>query len=254
MKISQRPIPTSIPNLNVHPVLARVYAARGVTKPDQLELVLKRLEPWYNMKGISEAVELLIPIVTAGKRLLVVGDFDVDGATSTALVIRSLTLLGATQLDYLVPNRFDFGYGLSPELVDVAAERKPDLIMTVDNGIASIAGVERAASYGIPVLVTDHHLAAEFLPKAAAIVNPNQPDCAFTSKAACGCTVAFYLMLALRAKLVELKLLPNPAPNLAQLLDLVALATVVDVVPLDNNNRSEERRVGKECRSRLSAY
>lgn len=237
MQISQRKNLNSSSNLPVHPVLARVYAARGVTEPDQLELVLKRLEPWYNMKGISEAVELLIPIVTAGKRLLVVGDFDVDGATSTALVIRSLTLLGATQLDYLVPNRFDFGYGLSPELVDVAAERKPDLIMTVDNGIASIAGVERAAAYGIPVLVTDHHLAADELPQAAAIVNPNQPGCEFVSKAACGCTVAFYLMLALRAKLVELKLLPNPAPNLAQLLDLVALATVADVVPLDNNNR-----------------
>lgn len=237
MLIRQRSTSNTLVNLPVHPVLARVYAARGVTEPDQLELVLKRLEPWYNMKGIAEAVDLLIPIVTEGKRLLIVGDFDVDGATSTALVIRALTMLGATHLDYLVPNRFDFGYGLSPELVDVAVERKLDLIMTVDNGTASIEGVERAASYGIPVLVTDHHLAAEFLPKAAAIVNPNQPGCAFTSKAACGCTVAFYVMLALRAKLSELNLLPNPAPNLAQLLDLVALATVADVVPLDHNNR-----------------
>lgn len=238
MQIRERTIATSFTsNLSVHPVLARVYAARGITEPDQLELVLQRLQPWYSLKGIEQAVELLLPVVTEGKRLLVVGDFDVDGATSTALVIRALRLLGATQLDYLVPNRFDFGYGLSPELVDVALERKPDLIMTVDNGIASIEGVERAASYGIPVLVTDHHLAAALLPKAAAIVNPNQPGCEFPSKAACGCTVAFYVMLALRAKLAELKLLPNPAPNLAQLLDLVALATVADVVPLDNNNR-----------------
>ena len=237
MQISERIVPTLTTHLAVHPVLARVYAARGVTEPDQLELVLQRLEPWYNLKGITAAVELLIPVVTEGKRLLVVGDFDVDGATSTALVIRALRMLGATQLDYLVPNRFDFGYGLSPELVDVAAERKPDIIMTVDNGIASMEGVERAASYGIPVLVTDHHLAAAELPKAAAIVNPNQPGCEFVSKAACGCTVAFYVMLALRAKLVELNLLPQPAPNLAQLLDLVALATVADVVPLDKNNR-----------------
>lgn len=237
MQISERNIPRVNSDLPLHPVLARVYAARGVTEADQLELVLKRLEPWYHLKDIAAAVELLIPIVTDHKRLLVVGDFDVDGATSTALVIRALRMLGATQLDYLVPNRFDFGYGLSPELVDVALERKPDLIMTVDNGIASIEGVERAGSYGIPVLVTDHHLAAAEMPKAAAIVNPNQPGCEFPSKAACGCTVAFYVMLALRAKLVEQALLPNPAPNLAQLLDLVALATVADVVPLDANNR-----------------
>lgn len=237
MQIRQRRVNESSSNLPVHPVLARVYAARGVTHTDELELVLKRLEPWYQMQGIAEAVELLLPIVTENKRLLVVGDFDVDGATSTALVIRALSMLGATHLDYLVPNRFDFGYGLSPELVDVAVERKPDLIMTVDNGIASVAGVERAAAFGIPVLVTDHHLAADVLPKAAAIVNPNQPGCEFPSKAACGCTVAFYLMLALRAKMAELNLLPQPAPNLAQLLDLVALATVADVVPLDKNNR-----------------
>lgn len=233
--IRTRQYPQTV-SLPVHPVLARIYAARGIVNAAELELSLKQLLPYHHLKGIEQAVELLLPVVLEQKKLLIVGDFDVDGATSTALAIRALRLMGATQIDYLVPNRFDFGYGLSPELVDVALTFKPDLIMTVDNGIASHDGIDKAQAHGVPVLVTDHHLAAATLPNAAAIVNPNQPGCEFASKAACGCTVVFYLMLALRAKLVELGALTN-APNLAQLLDLVALASVADVVPLDSNNR-----------------
>ncbi|MFY9179446.1 MAG: single-stranded-DNA-specific exonuclease RecJ [Venatoribacter sp.] len=237
MLITERQLPTDFPSLPVHPILARIYASRGVKHEQELELTLKHLIPWNQLKDIDKAVALLLPIVQQGKKLLIVGDFDVDGATSTALTIRALRALGATQVSYLVPNRFDYGYGLSPELAQVALQQAPDLIMTVDNGIASHAGIELAKRSGVPVLVTDHHLPAATLPSAAAIVNPNQPDCRFPSKAACGCTVAFYVMLALRAKLVELNALPEPAPNFAELLDLVALATVADVVPLDRNNR-----------------
>lgn len=236
-KIIQRPLPEQWHLPGLHPVVQRVYAARGINSADDLENGLKSLLPYQSMKGINEAVALLIPVVTEQKRLLIVGDFDVDGATSTAVAIRALRLLGAVNIEYLVPNRFDFGYGLSPELVAVALPMAPDLIMTVDNGIASHEGVAAAAQAGVPVLVTDHHLAAATLPDAAAIVNPNQPGCDFPSKAACGCAVVFYLMLALRAELLRRGLLPEPAPNMAQLLDLVALATVADVVPLDHNNR-----------------
>ncbi|MFC3679516.1 single-stranded-DNA-specific exonuclease RecJ [Bacterioplanoides pacificum] len=235
--IISRPLPAHWQLNSLHPRLQRIYAARGVTREQQLELQLKHLLPWQTLKGIDAAVELLLPVVRDQQKLLVVGDFDVDGATSTALAIRALKLMGATQLDYLVPNRFDFGYGLSPELVAVAARRQPDLIMTVDNGIASVAGVAAAHQAGIKVLVTDHHLAGDELPAADAIVNPNQPGCEFASKAACGCSVVFYVMLALRSRLLQLDLLPAAGANMAQLLDLVALATVADVVPLDYNNR-----------------
>ena len=235
--ITRRSLPSEWNLPGLPPLLQRIYAARGVTSAGDLELGLGALIPYQQMKGIAEAVELLLPVVTEGRRLLVVGDFDVDGATSTALAIRALSMLGAVDVQYLVPNRFDFGYGLSPELVEVAITMKPDLIMTVDNGIASVEGVKAAAAAGIPVLVTDHHLPGDTLPDAAAIVNPNQPGCPFPSKAACGCTVVFYLMLALRATMKERGLLAEPAPNMGRLLDLVALATVADVVPLDHNNR-----------------
>ncbi|MDP2507275.1 MULTISPECIES: single-stranded-DNA-specific exonuclease RecJ [unclassified Oceanobacter] len=224
----------------IPPVLQRVYAARGVTTAEQTQLSLQQLLPYHSMKGIAAAVDLLLPVIQQQRRLLIVGDFDVDGATSTALAIRALRMMGASCIDYLVPNRFDFGYGLTPELVEVAVSRRPDLIMTVDNGIAAMAGVRAATQYGIPVLVTDHHLPADQLPNAAAIVNPNQPGCDFPSKAACGCTVVFYLMLALKARLIENGYFASKAmepPNLVQLIDLVALATVADVVPLDLNNR-----------------
>ncbi len=226
---------------DLHPVLSRVYMSRGISDVDDLNLQLAGLIPYHEMLGIEEAVTALLPVVTEGKRLLVVGDFDADGATSTAVALRALTMMGARDLDYLVPNRFDFGYGLSPELVAVAVERRPDLIMTVDNGIASVSGVAAANAAGIPVVVTDHHLPGEDLPDALAIVNPNQHGCAFPSKAACGCTVVFYLMLALRARLAEAgwfdRIGTGQPPNLASLIDLVALATVADVVPLDKNNR-----------------
>jgi len=235
-QIQDRTVPPAPELSGLPPVLSRVYRSRGVTSQAELELQLKQLIPYHSMRDIDAAVTALVPVVTEGKRLLVVGDFDADGATSTAVVLRALRMMGAADVDYLVPNRFDFGYGLSPELVAVARERTPDLILTVDNGIASVAGVAAANAAGIPVVVTDHHLPGDELPEALAIVNPNQHGCDFPSKAACGCVVVFYLMLALRARLMEMQALPVPV-NLASLLDLVALATVADVVPLDGNNR-----------------
>ena len=236
-QIHTRSVSELTPLGHLHPVLQRVYSGRGVASADELELSLKGLLPFHSMKGMAAAVEALVPVVTEGRRLLVVGDFDADGATSTAVALRALSMMGAAHVEYLVPNRFDFGYGLSPELVDVARGMSPDLILTVDNGIAAISGVAAANAAGIPVVVTDHHLAGDELPDALAIVNPNQPGCAFPSKAACGCTVVFYLMLALRSALIERQWFTAPPPNLASLIDLVALATVADVVPLDHNNR-----------------
>lgn len=227
---------------DLHPLLGRIYAARGIDKTASLDLGLSELFPYHSLKGINEAVTALLPVVFEQKKLLVVGDFDADGATSTALVIRALHIMGAKNLDYLVPNRFDFGYGLSPELVEVALSKQPDLILTVDNGISSVEGVAAANQAGIPVIITDHHLPGQQIPDAVAIVNPNQSGCDFPSKAACGCTLAFYLMLALRAELNKQNwfvgsCFSGQPPNLAELLDLVALATVADVVPLDHNNR-----------------
>ena len=189
--IHQREYATNPALSELGPVLSQIYSARGITQTDELELTLKALAPFHSLKGVDRAVSALITVVREQKKLLVVGDFDADGATSTALVIRALRMLGATQLDYLVPDRFELGYGLSPGLVELARERKPDLIMTVDNGIASVAGVEAANRAGIPVIVTDHHLPGDALPDALAIVNPNQPGCEFPSKSACGCAGIF---------------------------------------------------------------
>ena len=223
----------------LHPVLARAYALRQVTAPREVEYRLQHLLPMEGLKGMEEAVTLLQEVLLAEGHILVVGDFDADGATSCALALRALRSMGG-RVSYLVPNRFEYGYGLTPEIVAVAAARRPDLIVTVDNGIASLAGVEAAARRNIPVLVTDHHLPAERLPAAAAIVNPNQPGDDFPSKHLAGVGVIFYVMMALRARLRDsgwFAARGGEAPNMAALLDLVALGTVADVVPLDVNNR-----------------
>lgn len=222
------------------PLLARVYASRGIVSVDELNHSLDKLLPFHQLKGIGEAVSLLCQALAEQWRILVVGDFDADGATSTTLAVKGLRMLGAADVDFLVPNRFEYGYGLTPEIVAVAAERQPDLIVTVDNGISSISGVAAAQQAGIKVLVTDHHLPGESLPHAEAIVNPNQPGDIFPCKNLAGVGVIFYTMLALRSHLREqgwFDLQGIAVPNLATLLDLVALGTVADVVQLDHNNR-----------------
>ena len=221
----------------LHPLLARLYAARGVTDKAELDYELKSLLPPAALTHASDAAQMLADAIEAEARLLIVGDYDCDGATATAVGMRALKMLGA-EVDFLLPDRFKLGYGLSPEIVDLAAQQSPDLIITVDNGIASIEGVNRAREHGIATLITDHHLPAEMLPEADCIVNPNQPGCAFPSKCIAGVGVMFYVMLALRAELRERGFfIDKPEPNFASLLDLVALGTVADVVKLDRNNR-----------------
>jgi single-stranded-DNA-specific exonuclease len=221
----------------VHPLLARLYAARGIKSADELDTSLAKLIPPTQMKGAVEAGRLLADSIAAQQRILIIADYDCDGATACALGLRGLRMFGAS-VDYLVPNRFETGYGLSPEVVAIAAQKKPDLIVTVDNGIASVEGIAAANALGMRVLVTDHHLPGDTLPDAAVIVNPNQPGCTFPSKALAGCGVMFYVLLALRAELRSRGAFADrPEPNLGSLLDLVALGTVADVVPLDCNNR-----------------
>ena len=220
--------------------LKRIYANRGITNPAELLLTLDQLHPPQQLKGVAEAAELLADAVEGDGRVLIVGDFDADGATSSAMAVSVLRQMGLREVAYLVPNRFEFGYGLTPEIVELAAAQMPDLIVTVDNGISSVEGVAAAQSMGISVLVTDHHLPGEQLPSAEVIVNPNQPDCAFPSKALAGVGVMFYVLSALRAELRRRDWFDGeglPEPNLADALDLVALGTVADVVPLDRNNR-----------------
>ncbi len=231
------PADASLPD-DLPPLLLRLYLHRGVKTAAELERGAKYLLPWQSLGGIDAAVALLHRMLTGGQRIMVVGDFDADGATSTALTVLALRSMGGN-VDYLVPNRFDDGYGLSPEVVEQARARGAEMILTVDNGISSHAGVETAAAHGIPVLITDHHLPGETLPAADAIVNPNLSDSAFPSRALAGVGVAFYLMLALRAHLREQGWFTpqRSEPNLAAWLDLVALGTVADVVPLDANNR-----------------
>ncbi|EEB0379243.1 single-stranded-DNA-specific exonuclease RecJ [Salmonella enterica subsp. enterica serovar Give] len=222
------------------PLLRRLYASRGVRSARELERSVKGMLPWQQLSGIDNAVEILYNAFREGIRIIVGGDFDADGATSTALSVLGMRALGCDNISYLVPNRFEDGYGLSPEVVDQAKARGAQLIVTVDNGISSHAGVAHAKTLGIPVIVTDHHLPGDTLPDAEAIINPNLRDCEFPSKSLAGVGVAFYLMLALRTFLRdkgwfdERNIAP---PNLAELLDLVALGTVADVVPLDANNR-----------------
>lgn len=239
--IKRRQAPDTRPLLNsVHPVLARLFASRNIKSMDQLEYSLKNILPFQGLKGIDQAVARLVVALEKQHKIIIVGDFDADGATSTALAIQSLELLGYKNIGYLVPNRFKFGYGLTPEIVEVAMQQKPNLIITVDNGISSIEGVLTANKLGIDVIVTDHHLAGSVIPDATAIVNPNQPGCEFASKSLPGVGVIFYVMLALRAGLRELGWFKNnniAEPNFAVLLDLLALGIVADVVSLDYNNR-----------------
>ena len=275
----------------VHPLLARLFAARGVRSADELDDGLGRLLPPASLQGATAAATLLADAIAAGRRICVVADYDCDGATACAVALRGLAMLGARPgtLGYVVPDRAVHGYGLTPAIVDLAldgpADRRPELLVTVDNGIASSAGVAHAQARGLQVLVTDHHLPAlgadgsVELPPAEVIVNPNQPGCGFASKSLAGVGVMFYVLLALRAEqrvrgLYDAADPSKPQPRLDTLLDLVALGTVADVVKLDDNNRrlvaqglkrvragrgrSEERRVGKECyspcRSRWSPY
>ncbi|MGL6030060.1 MAG: single-stranded-DNA-specific exonuclease RecJ [Legionella sp.] len=241
MLIKQRPVPAISLHLpDVPAVLKRIYAARGISDASQLDKQLQTLLPFNSLKGIEAACLRLETALRLQQRILIIGDFDADGATSTALAISALRSFGVQTVEYLVPNRFEFGYGLTPAIVDVAFQWKPDLIITVDNGIASFDGVARANELGIDVLITDHHLPAETIPDACAIVNPNQEGCAFPSKSIAGVGVIFYVMLALRRHLhtAEWFKTNNIAePNMASFLDLVALGTVADVVGLDQNNR-----------------
>jgi len=225
----------------IPPLLQRIYQSRGVAHPGALDYQLASLLPFTGLKGIEQAAMLLSDAIVAQKRLLIIGDYDADGATSTALAVRALRLLGAEQVDFLVPNRFEYGYGLTPEIVEVASsEYHPQVIITVDNGIASYQGVARANELGINVVITDHHLPGHEIPEASAIVNPNQADDTFASKHLAGVGVIFYVMLAVRQQLRQREWFSSsqrPEPNMASLLDLVALGTVADVVPLDHNNR-----------------
>ncbi|MEA5446172.1 single-stranded-DNA-specific exonuclease RecJ [Gammaproteobacteria bacterium AB-CW1] len=238
----RQPDPTVSPGaqtLSVHPVLRRVYAARGIHSVEDIDYRAARLLPPKGLDGLSEAAALVSRHLSEGP-ILIVGDFDADGATATALLKSGLEAMGAAAVDYLVPNRFDFGYGLSPELLEVARERDPALIITVDNGISSIEGVAAARAAGIDVLVTDHHLPGETLPGANAILNPNLPGQGFASPHLAGVGVAFYLLLGLRQHLRDAQWFEQqaiPEPSLAEWLDLVALGTVADLVPLDRNNR-----------------
>ena len=235
--VRRRPRCAPLPHLP--PLLARVYAHRGVADASELEDGLAHLLPYHDLKGIDAATDLLAEALSRNESILVVGDFDADGATASAVAVKGLRAMGA-QVDFLVPDRFRYGYGLTPAIVEKAAERQPALLVTVDNGIASLAGVQRAHELGMRVLVTDHHLAGERLPEAEAIVNPNQPGDPFPSKNLAGVGVIFYVLSALRARLRADGWFARrglPEPRLGDLLDLVALGTVADVVPLDHNNR-----------------
>jgi single-stranded-DNA-specific exonuclease len=241
-KIINRDVPDGI-NLpdSIHPVLKRIYASRNIKSSEDLDYSLGSLIPYEELGGINDAVILLQEMMTQKKRILIVADFDADGATSCALAIRGLTAMGAEDVIYVVPNRFEHGYGLSPKIVDVALDHDPDLIVTVDNGISSISGVEHAKKNGIKVLITDHHLPGDKLPSADVIINPQLKDNKFPSKNLAGVGVVFYILLALRAKLKAENWFDEKNikyPNLANLLDLVALGTISDLVPLDKNNRT----------------
>ena len=255
--ITTRPCPddarTALEQAGLAPAWARLYAARGVTHPEQIAHRLPQLLPPAGLLHIERAANLLAHAIEEKQRLLIIADYDADGATACAVGVRGLRMLGA-RVDYLVPNRLEHGYGLTPDIVKLAAARQPDLLVTVDNGIAAVDGVAAANALGIPVLVTDHHLPGDALPNAACIVNPNQPGCTFASKNLAGVGVMFYVLLALRAELRQRGAYAEQGePDLRTLLDLVALGTVADVVRLDANNRTlvaqglARMRAGKAC-------
>ncbi len=256
VEIRRRPRAGRFHGTSLHPVLQRIYDARQIEHHRQLERELDRLIPFTELMNIDAAAQHLYQALQRQQKILVVGDFDADGATSSALALRALRAFGCRQVDFLVPNRFEFGYGLTPEIVDVALKRRPDLIITVDNGISSIDGVASARAAGIDVLVTDHHLPAECLPDANVIVNPNQRGDRFPSKHLAGVGVIFYVMLALRSLLRRQGWFAAQRiaePNMGRFLDLVALGTVADLVPLDENNRVlvyqgiQRIRAGRAC-------
>ncbi|MCG6235058.1 single-stranded-DNA-specific exonuclease RecJ [Vibrio furnissii] len=241
IEIQRRPEPdlAQLPD-TIPPLLRRIYLNRGVSSVEQLEKAAKALHSYQQLHGIDAAVELLFEAIKQQKRIIVVGDFDADGATSSALSVLALRMLGSHNVDYLVPNRFEDGYGLSPEVVEQALAMNAEMIMTVDNGVSSIEGVRFAKQHGLSVLVTDHHLPGAELPEADAMVNPNLQQCAFPSKALAGVGVAFYLMMALCVYMRRCGWFAEQGmaePKLMELIDLVALGTVADVVPLDENNR-----------------
>ena len=246
---------------DLHPVIDRIYRGRNIANLDDLENGLKGLTHFNVLKGMPQAAQILADAVVQNKRIIIVGDFDADGATSTSVCILALRAMGYQNVDFLVPNRFDFGYGLSVPIVDEAAKQRAEVIVTVDNGISCIDGVTHAKSLGMQVVVTDHHLPGDVLPPADAIVNPNQPGCEFPSKNLAGVGVAFYIMLALKAELQQQGHFERAGlapPNLASLLDIVAVGTVADVVVLDKNNRIlvhqglQRIRAGK-CRPGIKA-
>lgn len=256
-QISPRPIPqdaaATLAAAGIPPLLARIFAARGITHSAELETGLAALLPVERLKNAAQMATVLADAIAQDKKLLVVADYDADGATACAVALRGLRLFGA-QVDFIVPNRFEYGYGLTPEIVHLAKQKSPDFIVTVDNGIASVEGVAEANRLGMQVLVTDHHLPGDTLPDALSIVNPNQPGCEFPSKHLAGVGVMFYVLLALRAELrTRGAFAGKTEPNLGNLLDLVALGTVADVVRLDTNNRIlvhqglQRIRAGRAC-------
>ena len=269
-KITQRPYPADttqrLLQSGVAPLLARIYAARGIADAVQLDTDIKRLLPFSLLKNAEQMACLLADAIAGKRKILIVADYDADGATACAVAMRGLSALGAS-VDFIVPNRFEYGYGLTPEIVRLAKQSEPDILLTVDNGIASVEGVAEANRLGMQVLVTDHHLPGDALPDALCIVNPNQPGCTFPSKHLAGVGVMFYVLMALRAEMRARgaftnnngSLTPSPSPggrgepNLGNLLDLVALGTVADVVKLDDNNRIlvqqglQRIRAGRSC-------
>ncbi|MDA1075878.1 MAG: single-stranded-DNA-specific exonuclease RecJ [Proteobacteria bacterium] len=232
-----RPVDTNLRLEGVPAFLERIYLARGVRSRDEVDHRMQGLLNPSQLRDVDIAAQRIVDAIQRKARILIIGDFDADGATASALAVLVLRAFGHHDVDYLVPNRFEFGYGLSPEIVDVAAKRSPDLLITVDNGVSSVSGVARARELGIDVVITDHHLPGNELPAAFAIVNPNHSDCGFPSKAMAGVGVIYYLLSVVRAQLSAQAWFKGKPPNLADYLDLVALGTVADVVPLDRNNR-----------------